>query len=281
MRVFISWSGEKSKKIASVFKDWIPAVIQAAKPYFSPSDIDKGARWSSEIAKELEASRIGLICLTADNLEAPWLMFEAGALSKSMDKSRVCPMLFGVEPTDLAGPLVQFQAAPFSKDEVRKVMKTINLQLGDAALDGNVLESVFDKWWPELEEKVNSILTQVGPANAKGLRSDRELLEEVLKIARTLAVRDRDQTRERPDRYRSSPRLASEIAERQLELMGEVLMRSHDLTLLMDLNEKGTQIMQLLFKNLSPDDEARLGPKTATLFDALHSKIKEIEEIPF
>lgn len=154
MKIFISWSGDKSKEIASVFKDWIPAVIQAAKPYFSPNDIDKGARWSNEIAKELEESQIGLICLTDDNLLAPWLMFEAGALSKSMDKARVCPMLFGIEPTDLSGPLVQFQATPFSKDEVYKVIKTINSQLGDSALSVSVVDSVFEKWWPDLDEKI-------------------------------------------------------------------------------------------------------------------------------
>lgn len=281
MKIFISWSGDKSKRIASAFKDWIPAVIQAAKPYFSPSDIDKGARWSSEIAKELESSRIGLICLTADNLEAPWLMFEAGALSKSMEKSRVCPMLFGVEPTDLAGPLVQFQAAPFSKDEVRKVMKTINSQLGDMALEGNVLDSVFDKWWPDLDEKVTSILSQATPVNAKGIRTDRELLEEVLKITRTLSVIERQQSRERPDLRRASARLAVDVAERHIELMTEILQRSHDADLLGELNDKGTQIMQILFKNLSVDDESRLGPRTRAFFDSLHSKLKELDEIPF
>jgi len=206
-------------------------------------------------------------------------MFEAGALSKSMDKSRVCPMLFGVEPTDLAGPLVQFQAAPFSKDEVRKVMKTINSQLGDLALATNVLDSVFEKWWPDLDEKVISILNQVAPTSQKGLRTDRELLEEVLKISRTLAVREREQSRDRPDR--SSARLAGDIAERQLELMSEMLQRSHDAALLGELNDKGTQIMQILFKNFSLEDESRLGTRTRTFFDALHTRLKELDDIPF
>ena len=106
MKIFISWSGDRSKAIADVFKKWIPAVIQAAKPYFSPSDIDKGSRWNQEISKELESSQVGLICLVRENLDESWIMFEAGALSKSLDKSRVCPMLFGVEPSDIKGPLV-------------------------------------------------------------------------------------------------------------------------------------------------------------------------------
>ncbi len=38
MKVFISWSGTKSKKIAEIFRKWIPGVIQAVKPYFTPDD---------------------------------------------------------------------------------------------------------------------------------------------------------------------------------------------------------------------------------------------------
>ena len=81
MKVFISWSGETSKGLAEALREWLPAVIQAVNPYFSPDDVSKGSRWSSEISKELEDSAIGIICLTKENLEAPWIMFEAGALS--------------------------------------------------------------------------------------------------------------------------------------------------------------------------------------------------------
>lgn len=109
MRVFLSWSGERSRAIAEVLKEWLPSVLQAIRPYFSPEDTTKGSRWASEIAKELEASRIALLVITPENQEAPWLLFEAGALSKNLDRSRVCPLLFGgMEPTDVKGPLVQF-----------------------------------------------------------------------------------------------------------------------------------------------------------------------------
>lgn len=117
MKVFICWSGKTSKRLAEIFRDWIPAVIQAVKPYFSPEDVEKGARWYPEISKELEQCSAGLICLTRDNLEAPWIMFEAGALSKSVEKSRLIPLLFGIGTADIKGPLIQFQAAPFSKEE--------------------------------------------------------------------------------------------------------------------------------------------------------------------
>jgi hypothetical protein len=144
MKVFISWSGDRSRAIADVLRRWLPSVLQAVRPYFSPDDVAKGSRWSSEIAKELDASRIGLLVITPENQEAPWLLFEAGALAKNLNRSKVCPLLFGgMEPTDVKGPLVQFQAAQFSKEEVKRVMKMINSELGDASLTADVLDSVF------------------------------------------------------------------------------------------------------------------------------------------
>ena len=91
MKVFISWSGAISHQVALVLREWLPSVIQAVEPYVSSEDIDKGARWTTDISKELEASQYGILCVTPENIEAPWLNFEAGALSKTIDKSRVCP----------------------------------------------------------------------------------------------------------------------------------------------------------------------------------------------
>lgn len=182
MRIFISWSGNLSKNIAEIFRQWIPGVIQAAKPYYSPDDITKGTRWSTEISKELDASKIGIICLTKDNLESSWIMFEAGALSKNIEKSKVVPMLFGIEPSDIQGPLVQFQAAKFSKTEMKKVVKMINAELGDTCLAPDVIDSVFDMWWPKLESQIKEAEEKAKSIDKKDLRSERDLIEEVLFI---------------------------------------------------------------------------------------------------
>jgi hypothetical protein len=192
MKVFISWSGSRSRAIADVLRQWLPSVLQAVRPYFSPDDVAKGSRWSSEIAKELEASRIGLLVITPENQEAPWLLFEAGALAKNLDRSKVCPLLFGaIEPTDVKGPLVQFQAAQFSRDEMKRVVKMINGELGDAALTPDVLESVFDMWWLKLTEQVTNELEREDSHENNARRTERDLLEEVLALTRDLA-RDRE-----------------------------------------------------------------------------------------
>jgi hypothetical protein len=188
MKIFISWSGQTSKNIAEILRQWFPSVIQVVKPYYSPDDITKGTRWGSEISKELDESRIGIICLTKDNLNSPWIMFEAGALSKNIDKSKVCPILFGIEPTDIQGPLVQFQAAKFSKDEMKKVAKMINIELGEHALTSEVFENVYEMWWPKLNEKIEDEISKASKSVNKDVREERDILEEILSLTRNISL---------------------------------------------------------------------------------------------
>ena len=86
MDLFISWSGARSGAAAEALRDWLPKVVNEIKPWLSSADIDKGARWSSDIAVRLQSARAGIICLTPGNLRSEWILFEAGALSRSFKK---------------------------------------------------------------------------------------------------------------------------------------------------------------------------------------------------
>ncbi|WP_120470107.1 TIR domain-containing protein [Bacteroides acidifaciens] len=187
MKVFLSWSGHKSHQVALVLRDWLPSVIQSLTPYVSSEDIDKGARWSTDIAKELEDSTFGILCVTKDNLEAPWLLFEAGALSKMMDKSSVCPFIFDLKRAEVKGPILQFQSTIFDKDDVKKLLLTLNKACGDAGLKEELLSKTFDVWWPNLEESLEAIKGE--PSEEEKTSTDKnfrnEMLEEILELSRT------------------------------------------------------------------------------------------------
>lgn len=170
-------------------RDWLPAALQYVKPYFSPEDIEKGTKWNTEIAKELETSNVGVICLTQENTEKPWILFEAGALSKSIDKSRVCTLLFDIEPTDVKGPLTSFQGTRFISDDFKRLVTTINNCAGDSKLDTAVLDSVFSMWWPRLEAQVAEIIKTHGKGGKKERRPERDILEEILELSRMNASR--------------------------------------------------------------------------------------------
>lgn len=184
MKIFISWSGKLSQELGNALKEWIPDVLQAVQCYFTPEDIQKGDRWSSEIAKELEESMFGIFCVTSENLNSGWMHFEAGAISKSKDGAQVCPILFDLRPTDLTGPLQQFQATVFSEEDMLKLMKAINAKLDTRPIAEDRLTRQFTLYWPRLQDNINAILSTQKKTPKKQTRSDRELIEEILTIVR-------------------------------------------------------------------------------------------------
>ncbi len=231
LNVFLSWSLKRSQAVAQAFRDWLPSVLQNVRPYYTPDDIGKGSRWASEIRGELESSEFGIIFLTQENLASPWILFEAGALSK-LEKSKVAPLLVGVEPADVSGPLAQLQLTKFSKDECLKLIKALNAALDARALEPAVLMNVFEKWWPDLEERVQKAMEIPTAAVNPNKRSDRELLEEVLVRIRSLETRPVPTT---VVRRAISP---AELASKE---PGEVSLRELGLSMraFMSLKERG------------------------------------------
>jgi len=116
-------------------------IIQQARPWQSDKDIVAGGRWAVEIGRHLSESQFGIICLTRDNMLAPWLLFEAGALSKSLDASAVTPYLLDVEPSDLTGPLAQFQAKQASREPTFELVRSLN-QATTNPIDATALATV-------------------------------------------------------------------------------------------------------------------------------------------
>jgi hypothetical protein len=187
VKVFISWSGEQSRQIASALREWLPMVIQAVRPYMSESDNEAGARWGSVVSAELESSAFGIVCLTPINITAPWINFEAGALSKAVDRARVVPLLYQLSMTDVAPPLSQFMMKPLDKEGILDTLKSINSVLDDERhLEITSLEGVFEAMWPTLEDKLKSVAQESkdGGSQPPPQRSDRQLLEEILQLLR-------------------------------------------------------------------------------------------------
>jgi hypothetical protein len=188
MKIFLSWSGDTSHKVATIFRDWLPSVIQSIVPYVSSEDIDKGARWSTDIAKELENSTFGILCVTRENMYAPWLNFEAGALSKTMDKSFVSPFLFDIKRSEVDGPILQFQSTIFDREDIRKLVHSLNKADKENQLTDEKLDKAFTVWYQSLEEDLNKIkdLKNEQPSVEEKLPSENNsaILEEILELAR-------------------------------------------------------------------------------------------------
>ena len=181
MKVFLSWSGPRSKFISETLRWWLPRVIQSVKPWMSDQDISAGSRWLKDVSSELSEARLGIICVTPENQNNPWLLFEAGALSKVFDQAHVCPFLIGLTPTQLVGPLSQFQASEVSREGTLKIISTINNVFGQLKLSDFDLSENFDVWWPKFEERISQVPTI---NNKTPKRSQEDMLEEIISNTR-------------------------------------------------------------------------------------------------
>lgn len=224
MKVFISWSGEPSKALAEALRDWLPLVLHYVDPWMSDVDIDAGDRWADSVAKELEASNFGIICVTQENIDSSWILFEAGALAKSMNGGRVIPLLLDLDFQDISGPLAQFQAKKLEKDGMAEVIQSIS-QAADRDDDQNRSTQLFDALWPKLEALVGNISTEVDPV--KATRPQADVLEELVASIRTLdgRVRDMPSSGARP-RRRKTPKqvmLQADLAQMAMDGPGDPL----------------------------------------------------------
>jgi hypothetical protein len=182
--VFISWSGERSRIVAIALRDWLPRVVQAAKPWMSDSDIEKGSRGLSELTKALFSARVGISCVTPENANAAWLLFEAGALSKQIDDSaKLCTYLLdGLEPQDITAPLGMFQATTATMNDTRKLVRTINNAVADDPIRQEDLDAIFEAMWPSLEVQIKNLPRSDGTKAVK--RKPEDMLAEILEIVR-------------------------------------------------------------------------------------------------
>lgn len=168
LKLFVSWSGERSRLMAEAITEWLPRVLQSAAPWMS-NQIAKGERWSERIGEKLAHYQIGIVCVTPENLSAPWLLFEAGALSKAIGQAKVCPVLLGITPGDVKGPLAQFQATILEKRDFFDFVSGLNAQMCEDAVELSVLRDAFDRTWPDFEKRVDNLSRTRIPATAASL----------------------------------------------------------------------------------------------------------------
>jgi hypothetical protein len=164
MRIFISWSGLRSKKVADYLYDWLRKLPLPIEPWVSGAAIEPGTRWTKELSDALDGTDFGILCLTPENQDEPWICFEAGALSKAIEKAHVVPYLISMRPTELKHPLQQFHALQGNKEDTWRLISAIHRATGDQTRTEKDLIEVFDKWWPDLEQVIMNAQSDVHPS---------------------------------------------------------------------------------------------------------------------
>lgn len=187
MQVFVSWSGERSRALAHALRDLLPDVLQNLTIWMSEHDLQAGVRWSSELSSKLSDCDVGIACVTPENQHSPWLMFEAGAISKSLEQGRLIPLLLDIGREQIAHPLAQFQLLQCDQEGVVKLISALN-QLSDAPLDASRLQRTIERWWPDFSEALGKATALHIAKPSAPERADKEILYEILEKVRGISI---------------------------------------------------------------------------------------------
>ncbi|OBF33266.1 hypothetical protein A5724_19550 [Mycobacterium sp. ACS1612] len=186
LKIFISWSGDLAREITKVLRDWLPKMFDHIDPWASEVDIDAGMRGLDVIQDRLNASSFGIIVVTTENMNKPWLNFEAGALSKRLEEERnpVVPLLVNFENVyDLQGPVSQFQAIKLDQTGMRGLCRSIAAVIG---LDPLKVDARFLWAWPDLEKSIAQAKHAAGKQPEVPPVDEKDLLRGIFSAVRTL-----------------------------------------------------------------------------------------------
>lgn len=187
LKVFISWSGN-SKAVAKAIYDALPTLFDDAHPWISTEN-PSGSIWLPEIDKELSDTDFGIICVSKKNQHAPWLNFEAGALSRKVDAKReLMPVLLldFAETGDVKGPVTGFQMKMATLDGFFAIMKDLNkCELGPKIKE-DILRTRVEAAWPKIDAEVQKVRASADSTQVQK-RPDEDKFEEILETVRSIA----------------------------------------------------------------------------------------------
>ena len=153
-KIFFCWSKSRSRAIAEAWAKLLPEIIQGVQPVLS-TEFHKGREWSQELRRHLDEARTGIVFLTPENVDAPWIHFEAGALATAVGKrdGDVFTYVYGFDPGRVSGPLSAYQSTVATKEDTQRLVSDLCAQLHRKPPH----DEQYYAWWIKLHKSLDNV----------------------------------------------------------------------------------------------------------------------------
>ena len=153
-KIFLCWSKRRSRSIATAWAALLPEVIKDIQPIVS-TEFQKGKEWSMLLRRDLDEARTGIVFLTPENVDAPWIHFEAGALATAVGRRNgdVFTYVYGFDAGQLAGPLSAYHSTVATRVDTQRLVRDLCAELDRDPPD----EAAYSAWWVKLEEALSNV----------------------------------------------------------------------------------------------------------------------------
>jgi len=156
MKIIIGWKGKTSRTVAELLQDWLKRVIQVSDPILVNCD-DEGRDSHFKDIIVREENCFGILCLTKENHSDPGIHFDAGLMTNILPKHKFFGVLYGLEESDISRPLHRLSLLTVRKDDIWKLVRTINDNTGERALNNILMEDIFNTFWDIFEKKTETM----------------------------------------------------------------------------------------------------------------------------
>jgi len=274
MKVFISWSGSRERRVAEALKKaLIGTCAGRVEVFVSSADILKGDRGTSVIDAQLRDSDYGIVVLSSSNQAARWINYEGGALAKTLD-TRVATLLMDIITSDVEGPLQTFQATTFTDEsDVHRMFREI-AQAADPDMPEDSIAVLFSNHWPDLQKSWQPEAVDSGAPR----RSTEDMLAELVDRVRDLDARVGPISANAPRRVFRQPPAADALKLVRAATGGSIVVNRVEVTRSgtgVDLREveetdpAGVRRAFLAVRDAFPDDEPTITYQPLLALDPL------------
>jgi hypothetical protein len=180
MRIFVSWSGQEVKPVASLLSALVGTCLGSSDVFFS-DDIVPGGRPLEEIDAALIGAEAAFVLVSQSTMRAPWLNYELGSLGARIDRMRVIPILLDLSPGELISPVSQYGAMKYDDEaKLLNTLRVLNANRESSSINPITVETTFSALWGKFVKDVKATVSTFPKSDAVPI-TDREMLERIIR----------------------------------------------------------------------------------------------------
>ena len=167
--IFISFSKRVTQDAAQVIVEIIQSIYPKSSSnvavFLSSQEIKAGA-FKGQILEAMKNAKFAISILTPENFNAPWLMYEAGALSLAVERNggHLMPYLFCRHGSKREDAIVDFQYVEYqinhkdNQEQLVRLLINLNESLSESNwVDELKIRSKIDSLWDSVSQRLDRI----------------------------------------------------------------------------------------------------------------------------
>lgn len=182
MKVFLNWSGEESRRIAGLLRDWLPEILDAVEPWLAADTFGRSNHWLEVNAGPFTKAGMIVACVTPANSGENWKSLDPSDFELSIAETppQLVLLLGGVDVSSLQRVPAGASVITADRQGIQLLVEKLN-GLADRPMDYTILGRRIDAMWPRLERSL--------PAAEKLTDDDKSVnLEDTVKITDSIDV---------------------------------------------------------------------------------------------